>query len=186
MSEGYVKSPMEHSLLQSVLTDALGVSEGEKNLFIMRGLPGSGKSYWAEQIQIHYGLRDCSIMSADNYFYTSAGEYAFDPTKLDAAHMSCYRAVSKAAHSNLPHVIVDNTNVSRAEFTPYVMLAKAFDYKVYLVHVVCPPALCARRNTHGVPESAIIRMEQRSEPPAPHDPYSVFISNLDHHKAHIF
>ncbi len=53
----------------------------EKVLYIVRGIPGSGKSTFAKQL---VGA-DFLVCEADKYFMVD-GEYKFDATKLKQAH----------------------------------------------------------------------------------------------------
>jgi adenylate kinase family enzyme len=57
-----------------------------KELFLLRGLPGAGKSTLAESIG---GMH----MEADKYFMYE-GKYEFDPSKTRDAHAWCQNAVS--------------------------------------------------------------------------------------------
>jgi len=51
----------------------------EKVLYIVRGIPGSGKSTFAKTLGgNHY--------EADMYFIGESGNYNFDPTKIKDAH----------------------------------------------------------------------------------------------------
>jgi len=59
----------------------------EKNLYIIRGVPGSGKSTFAKSI-----AKPWQIFEADQFFMKH-GKYDFDFTKLRLAHESCKRRV---------------------------------------------------------------------------------------------
>ena len=62
----------------------------EKTLFLVRGLPGSGKTTFAKQ------LSDI-VFEADMYF-ESNGEYKFDPSKIRDAHEWCKGHVRYLEH----------------------------------------------------------------------------------------
>jgi len=68
------------------------------NLYIMRGLPGSGKSTLSGQIVKAYlneGKR-AIIASADDYFIDQrTGNYNFDGTRIDEAHQWCRSKAEK-------------------------------------------------------------------------------------------
>jgi ABC-type proline/glycine betaine transport system ATPase subunit len=54
-------------------------------LFIIRGLPGSGKSTLGRSIRgLSGGVPDC--LSADDYFVGADGVYRFSPSGLPGAH----------------------------------------------------------------------------------------------------
>jgi predicted kinase len=129
-----------------------------KNVSILVGVPGSGKSHHTAS------LTGAVVVSADHYFVeVGGGVYAFDPTKLGAAHGQCLRRYTEALQRGESHVVVDNTNTTTLEMAPYVSLALAYGYAVTIVRVTCDPAIAAARNTHGVPEGAIRAMHARIE-----------------------
>lgn len=126
-------------------------------IYLMRGLPGSGKSTKARSLGV------ATIVSADDFFMRN-GVYEFDATKLGEAHAMCRLTAKFAMAKGLP-VVVDNTNCSAWEMRPYVEAARAYGYAVAFVEADAPwakdPAECARRNAHGVPLAAIERMLAR-------------------------
>jgi predicted kinase len=128
-------------------------------VLILAGVPGSGKSTYVNNL----GLTRESVVSADNYFVGSDGEYRFDPTKLGAAHGDCLRGFVAALHQGMATVVVDNTNTTVIEMAPYVALAAAYGYAVEIVRFACDPAVAAARNVHGVPERACRAMAERLE-----------------------
>ena len=84
----------------------------EPTVFIMRGLPGSGKSSLAQSIKTYYhttyqhhnnNTGNVSICSADNYFINSAtNEYVFNIDKLPAAHLYCMQCYINSIESRVP------------------------------------------------------------------------------------
>jgi hypothetical protein len=54
--------------------------------------------------------------------------------------------------------VVDNTNTTVAELAPYVAWANAVGYEVEIIRIHCNPLVAAERNTHGVPENAVLAM----------------------------
>ena len=131
-------------------------------VYIMRGLPGSGKSSWVEN---NLGLNP--ICSADNFFMVD-GEYQFDPAKLPEAHKACLRSfVTFFDRDFVGDVIVDNTNMQLWELSPYLAFAEMRGHTVELINIQCPVDIDAARNTHGVPREAIKAMAARYEDPLP-------------------
>lgn len=126
---------------------------------IMSGIPGSGKSTWANE---NLGL-EARIISADHYFLRG-GVYQFDASKLPQAHQECFRkflaAIQDRAHST---VVVDNTNLTAWQISPYVLAAEAHGCQVEIVRVSCDPEKAAQRNIHGVPRAAYYRLQQEFE-----------------------
>ena len=127
-------------------------------VILMAGVPGSGKSHYVNN---KLGLSRESVVSADNFFVGSDGVYRFDPSQLGAAHGDCLRGFVSSLHQGLRTVVVDNTNTTAIEMSPYVALAAAYGYEVEIVRVGCDPAVAAARNTHGVPERAVRAMAER-------------------------
>lgn len=126
----------------------------EGTMYIMRGIPGSGKSTIAAGL----GL----VISADDHFMVE-GEYRFDPTRIAEAHASCFRrAVLLAQGAKKAPFVIDNTNCTNIEVAPYVLLAQAYGWKHQIVAIQTESAyvadICARRNTHGVPIERVTAM----------------------------
>lgn len=185
-----------HADAKMVSDAILGSPLCPKVVLIMRGLPGSGKSTLTQALSAHFNTLEnvvCDIVSADAYFM-HGNEYRFVPSDIGNAHASCFRSFHRAmlksdgdsrhfdrdvAFGVKAHiVIVDNTNVSRAEFTPYVMLAGLHGYAARIVEVGCEVNTCVARNVHNVPETAILNMWNRAEGLLSFDPPSITVNNI--------
>jgi len=128
-----------------------------RTLIIMRGIPGSGKTYHAKQLG---GRR----VSADHHFTNEEGTYTFVPSELPKAHGACLRqAIRLAASPMVKIVVVDNTNTSAVEMAPYVCLGQAYGMYVRIVRIVAPLETCVARNVHNVPERTLVRMNEQIE-----------------------
>lgn len=143
----------------------LDEASSTKRLILMRGLPGSGKSYRAKEIHNAAGGDGKSaIFSTDDYW---GEDYDFNPKLLSKAHDWNHDRTVTAMRSGVPTVIVDNTNIQKAHMEPYVQAAKDHGYEVSYEHSTAPWAWdtgeCAKRNTHGVPHAAIKRMKAAYE-----------------------
>jgi predicted kinase len=138
-------------------------------VIIMRGLPGSGKSTYAER---HYP--DAWVVSSDDYFHgvrelltpenrrlALAQPYTHDPKELTYSHPQCMRLFIQALQSGDRDVVVDNTNTTVMEVSPYVLVAQAFGAPYEILEVACDPEVAANRNRHGVPFKAVLSMSQR-------------------------
>lgn len=129
----------------------------------MRGLPGSGKSTKAAEIALK---RDAVVCSTDDYFVRPGGAYAWYAAELSAAHAWNLKRAQRWL-SEGDSVIVDNCNVKRAHFQPYLDLAPLFDGVEIVVVGALDAAsvkLYAARNQHSVPEATILRMALQWEP----------------------
>jgi predicted kinase len=94
----------------------------KKLLYIMRGVPGSGKSTKAKQL----APRE-NIFSTDDFW---GADYNFDVTKLGAAHRWNQGRVRNAMLQGMSPVVVDNTNVMKKDFQPYIDMAHEYGYDI--------------------------------------------------------
>ncbi|NXR34206.1 N4BP2 protein, partial [Zosterops hypoxanthus] len=133
-------------------------------LVLLRGVPGSGKSYLARNL-----LEDNPggiILSTDDYFYKH-GQYHYDPDCLGEAHDWNRKRAKEAFERRISPIIIDNTNIQAWEMKPYVTLAQEFKYKVMFREPDTwwkfKPKELERRNIHGVCKEKIKRMLERYE-----------------------
>lgn len=89
------------------------INSGQRVCVILRGLPGSGKSFLAHQI-VEATVKDVDthILSADKYFINARGKYEFKADKLPAAHEHTQRLFTQRACQGVSPLIVDNTNTT--------------------------------------------------------------------------
>jgi predicted kinase len=126
-----------------------------KELFLLRGLPGSGKTTLAKSIAGSKGW----IKEADMYFVDSEGNYNFKPSQIKDAHAWCQEEVEflmKYEH----RVIVSNTFTQEWEMQPYFDLAQKYGYRVYSLIV---ENRHGGVNEHGVPADKLVQMKNRFE-----------------------
>ena len=133
-----------------------------RTLIILRGLPGAGKSSFANMI-----WQSGVIFEADKYFINEEGEYVFDAFKLHKAHEWCIASIEAAMQRNkesegkyFPEIVVSNTTTTQKEIQPYLDLAKAYDYNVVSLIV---ENRHGNNSVHGVAEETMDKMEKRFE-----------------------
>jgi len=130
-----------------------------KKLYIVRGVPGSGKSTFA----LNLVGSDFLVCEADKYFMVD-GEYKFDGSKLKEAHESCRTLVETYMKDSLVNdqfyreIAVSNTFTQEWEMQPYFDLAEKYGYMVFSIIV---ENRHGGSNQHGVPAEAIQRMKDR-------------------------
>lgn len=139
-------------------------------VIIMQGVPGSGKSTFTSSLKAGPNTQaTVTVCSADHYFTDPvSGEYHFNPDGLGEAHASCMRAFIAAlrdARTIDDVVIVDNTNITIDQMSPYYLVARAYGVPVEIVRVQCDPAIAADRNSHGVPRETVLRMARIMQDP---------------------
>ncbi len=125
----------------------------EKMIYLVRGIPGSGKSTFAKTLGgEHY--------EADMFFIDANGEYKFDGSKIKWAHEWCQDMVYMDMIKEIPKIVVSNTFTQEWEMRPYFELAKNYGYKVFSVVV---ENRHGGTNQHEVPEEVLTKMCERFE-----------------------
>ena len=149
--------------------------ETSKTLILLRGIPGSGKSFTAKQL-----APTSQIFSTDDFW---GSEYTFNPALLGRAHNWNQQRVEKAMSQGVSPVVVDNTNITQKELNPYIEMAKANGYSIQIKESESPwwkkissylndkqqfkseiedaAKFLTNKNQHGVPLEAITRMLNR-------------------------
>ncbi|XP_063980962.1 uncharacterized protein LOC135164494 [Diachasmimorpha longicaudata] len=147
------------------------ILSGDKIMVLLRGLPGSGKSFLARSlVSTTTGDNPAKyIFSADDYFVAlGRGIYMYDPKRLSDAHTITQNRAHEALSQGKTPVIIDNTNTQAWEMRPYAAMAVEFGYIVEVLEPDTPWANkikeLAQKNTHGVPKDKIEQMLMRFEP----------------------
>jgi len=125
-----------------------------KTLYIVRGLPGSGKTTFIESITQNY-------VEADMYHEKVVdGKLIYDwkPENVSLAHQWCYNQVEGLMEMGEEKIAVSNTNTTEKEFKKYIELANDFGYRY---HVITVENYHGGENTHNVPEKTLEKMENR-------------------------
>jgi predicted kinase len=123
-----------------------------KILYIIRGIPGSGKSTFANSL-------DCPVFEADMYFMND-GEYKFEADKLKLAHNWCKLRVEHSMEDDFQKIAVSNTFTQEWEMEAYYEMAKQYGYTVFSVII---ENRHGGVNEHGVPEDKLQMMKDRFE-----------------------
>jgi predicted kinase len=123
----------------------------EKNLIILRGLSGSGKS----TVGRLFGTK--AICSADDYFMRN-GVYRWYGAGLSHAHDWCIRKCRRFMKKQAPIIVIDNTSPRERDLVPYQDLARQFGYQV---HSIIVENRHGGVNQHGVSEESLEKQRSR-------------------------
>ena len=129
-----------------------------KQLRLIRGLPGSGKTKLAEELMRAYP--GSVHAEANQFFEDDAGNFNWDSKRLKDAQYFCLDKVASAMASGVEHIIVANTFHKRSYMEPYIQLARDFGYSVDIL--VCSST---HENIHNVPLSTMRTMRTTFEWP---------------------
>ena len=132
------------------------------NIILIRGLPGSGKTSFADMIDYDYCI-------ATDDFFIKDGIYDFKPELLPVNHNKCIKMVKEKVnrHRTLGcNIVVHNTFSERWEMQPYINIALEYGFN-YRVTDIYDGGLndeeLFKRNEHGVPLESICNMRSRWE-----------------------
>lgn len=137
-------------------------------VIVLRGVSGSGKSYLAEELYItairNGGSPNTVVVSADHFMVDAEGNYAFDFRRLQECHGKClarFINLAQAAVGNggPERIIVDNTNATLWETSPYINVALAYGLDVQVITLLCDPRVAFERSQHKTPAAAILRKD---------------------------
>jgi NEDD4-binding protein 2 len=170
-----------------------------KILYIFRGTPSSGKSFAARKLAQETGgviFSTDDQFGTDPEEYRTNISKAIADNKMGHYHMLNQIKTIEAMKSGQSPIIIDNTNTTKAEILPYFLASKKFGYEVKFVEPsdakspwmqlgipellktkdpnelqLAASKLASRsKETHNVPQEAILRMLSRFEPePKPED-----------------
>ena len=126
--------------------------QDEKECFILKGIPGSGKSTAAKTIAGENG----KVHEADSYHYNDEGVYDFKFENLGKAHAQCLAQFKESILAGTLRVVQSNTNTTLKAYKEYMKFAREHGYRVTVMTVENHHG---GKNIHGVPEAALVKME---------------------------
>lgn len=125
-----------------------------KEIVLIRGLPGTGKSTLAKQIVAEN--KGYHHVEADTYFIGDDG-YVFNPSKIKDAHIYCQAMTADLIKANRS-VVVSNTFSQFWEMKPYYRIASEYGVSVRVITMYEEYG-----SIHNVPEDIIQKMRDRWE-----------------------
>lgn len=129
-----------------------------KVMIILRGLPGSGKSTFAEWLVDGNRYGGTTICCADEWMVNSGGIYQFDPKKLGFCHKKAQEQAEHCCGEGYHTVIIANTNTKRDEMKPYLDIAEKYGYTVFVLTV---NNMHGSKSVHNVPDESLQKMRDR-------------------------
>ena len=126
------------------------------SLFLLRGLPGSGKSSLANELSEDGKY---PVFSVDDYFtdiITKNYHFEFDKNYL--AYQQCVQNTKNSMHANCTKIFIHNTFTLEWELEPYFKLAAEFNYKVFVVTV---ENRHGNKNIHTIDDEQLQKMASK-------------------------
>lgn len=120
-------------------------------LYLVRGLPGSGKSTFAKATALRLNIHH---FETDEYFMKN-GEYFFEPSKLGQYHKANHKRTMDALISG-KDVIVSNTFTTQKELDVYIVSAEQLGAEIEVWR-----SDASFGSIHGVPEATMLAMKER-------------------------
>lgn len=129
-----------------------------KTLYLLRGVPGCGKSTLAAYLQSIIGDERSVAVSADDFMFANGQE--FDRNRLTEVHERCLEKVLYLMSSEVENIFLHNTMTREWEFDKYQFHAKRLGYRVFSLIV---ENRHEGKSVHSMPEDAYERYEDRFE-----------------------
>lgn len=134
----------------------------EQKLILIRGLPGSSKTTLAMKMHKETGI----IPISTDDFFNKNGEYKWNYKFLKAAHQWCFGMTAFELFCGRS-VVVHNTFIEKWSMEMYIDFAHSIGVEWEILEPNTKWKFnveeCAKRNTHGVSESAVQKMMDRWE-----------------------
>ncbi len=127
-----------------------------KQVFILRALPGSGKTSLAEIITNHHP--SATIISIDKFFYDKDGHYNYngDSTVIKEKIALATQEYNKALSTGVGLIVIDCVNETKRHVDDWKIPAEKSGYRVTVLEIPhADPTILALRNRHGATKERI-------------------------------
>lgn len=127
-----------------------------KSIFLLRGLPGSGKSTAATALSEN-GLYP--VFAVDDYFTDPEnGAYQFAYDKNHLAYKNCLINTEAAMEGSLEKIFIANTFTLEWEMEPYFELASKYHYRIFVMTI---ENRHGSENIHAIPKEQLVKMAEK-------------------------
>lgn len=128
-------------------------------LFIMRGLPGSGKTSIAQSILGGSGID--KEVNGLKFTYCNQGVIcSSDFYSSSDKNQKVQKSVEFAMTSKVPAIVLDEDNITRHTLWPFISLANKHGYKLVVIEIPNGSLdIYAQRNTHGYNKKDLVKMK---------------------------
>jgi predicted kinase len=138
------------------ITATIGSVDMRNSLFLIRGLPGSGKTTLAQEL-VYFPDSKMKHFETDMFFEDVNGKYTYDRANIEVAHDWCKNQAQFYLERGWD-VVVSNTFVCLWEMQPYFDMAEKLGIKVHVLE--CKGEY---ESVHKVPQQTIDRMKEKWE-----------------------
>ncbi len=137
------------------------MSDSPKFAFIMRGVPGSGKSTLTNIMSNAYKMLgfDVAVHSVDDLHTSEDGIFFWDENLENERYQKNFENFCQSCDEGRDFIFCDAINLQKKDYNKYIEYAQSHDY---FIATVCPPLptaeVAAKRNQHWVTEEQIKEM----------------------------
>lgn len=112
-----------------------------KKAIILRGIPHSGKSYYAA-----FRYPKELIISSDHQFLLPNGKIRYNTAKEGVSHRYCRLEFIAACQSGAPTIVVDDFNIFQKDLLFYAKVCGFYGYQMEIVRMKTVPEVSAKYN----------------------------------------
>lgn len=150
----------------------------KKNIYMLCGLPGCGKSTWAADMKFSFGGK-AVVISSDAIRAELYGDESIQGGGAEVFRLAHERIAESIKDDSVEHIVFDAINLRRSgrkEFVTKFKDSGMVQFHLVYFDVDCEKAM--RRNaarSRVVPENVIKRMAKNMDVPSMNEPFDHFV-----------